>query len=68
MLLEKLVSRTSVATIVGVSPTALHHFIRTRKLDPKVFEGPDTGASPLEHHFASIWSTSSLRAHFRPDP
>lgn len=35
MLLEKEVSKASIAKIVGVSRTALHHFIRTRKLDPK---------------------------------
>jgi len=32
MLLEKGVSKASIAKIVGVSPTALRHFIRTRKL------------------------------------
>jgi hypothetical protein len=35
MLLEKEVSKRSIAKIVSVSPTALRHFIRTRKLDPK---------------------------------
>jgi hypothetical protein len=39
LLLEKDVSKTSVAKIVGVSPTALRHFIRTRKLDPKASKG-----------------------------
>src|SRR3954452_3767226 len=38
MLLEKTVSKASIAKIVGVSRTALHHFIRTRKLDPKAPE------------------------------
>ena len=35
MLLKKEVSKASIAKIVGVSRTALHHFIATRKLDPK---------------------------------
>src|ERR1700712_5389675 len=32
LLVEKTVSKASIAKIVGVSRTALHHFIRTRKL------------------------------------
>jgi DNA invertase Pin-like site-specific DNA recombinase len=36
MLLEKEVSKASIAKITGVSRTALHHFIRTRKLAPRV--------------------------------
>jgi DNA invertase Pin-like site-specific DNA recombinase len=39
MLLEKEVSKASIAKIVGVSRTALHHFIRTRKLAPRVSKG-----------------------------
>ena len=39
MLLEKTVSKASIAKIVGVSRTALHHFIRTRKLDAKASKG-----------------------------
>lgn len=35
LLLEKKVSKTSIAKIVEVSRTALLHFIRTRTLDPK---------------------------------
>ena len=35
MLLEKEVSKRSIAKIVDVSPTTVRHFIRTRKLDPK---------------------------------
>lgn len=35
MLLEKTVSKASIAKIVGVSRTALHHFIKTRKLTPE---------------------------------
>ena len=38
MLLEKEVSKASIAKIVGVSSTNLRHFIRTRKLDPKAPE------------------------------
>jgi DNA invertase Pin-like site-specific DNA recombinase len=38
MLLEKEVSRASIAKIMGVSSTNLRHFIRTRKLDPKAPE------------------------------
>jgi DNA invertase Pin-like site-specific DNA recombinase len=34
ILLGKEVSKASIAKIVGVSRTALHHFIRTRKLAP----------------------------------
>jgi DNA invertase Pin-like site-specific DNA recombinase len=34
LLLQKQVSKTSIAKIVEVSRTALLHFIRTRKLDP----------------------------------
>jgi hypothetical protein len=36
MLVEKEVSKASIAKIMGVSSTNLRHFIRTRKLDPKV--------------------------------
>jgi DNA invertase Pin-like site-specific DNA recombinase len=39
MLLEKQVSKASVAKIVGVSSTNLRHFIRTRKLDSKAPSG-----------------------------
>ncbi len=39
MLLGKEVSKASIAKIVGVSRTALHHFIRTRKLNPKASKG-----------------------------
>jgi hypothetical protein len=38
MLLEKQVSRASIAKIVGVSSTNLRHFIRTRSLDPEAPE------------------------------
>jgi DNA invertase Pin-like site-specific DNA recombinase len=46
LLLEKTVSKTSIAKIVGVSRTALHHFIRTRKLDPKALKGKTRGRRP----------------------
>lgn len=39
MLLEKTVSKASIAKIVGVSRTALHHFIRTRKITPATSKG-----------------------------
>jgi DNA invertase Pin-like site-specific DNA recombinase len=39
MLLGKEVSKASIAKIIGVSRTALHHFIRTRRLDPKDSDG-----------------------------
>jgi predicted transcriptional regulator len=39
MLLEKTVSKASIAKLVGVSRTALHHFIQTRKLNPKASKG-----------------------------
>ena len=35
ILLQKEVSKASIAKIVGVSKTALHHFINSRKLNPK---------------------------------
>ena len=35
ILLQKQVSKASIAKIVGISKTALHHFINSRKLDPK---------------------------------
>jgi DNA invertase Pin-like site-specific DNA recombinase len=43
MLLEKTVSKASIAKIVGVSRTALHHFIRTRKLAVKASRGETRG-------------------------
>src|SRR3954454_7290457 len=46
MLLEKTVSKASIAKIVGVSRTALHHFIRTRKLNVKGPEGKARGRHP----------------------
>ena len=46
ILLEKTVSKASIAKIVGVSRTALHHFIRTRKLDPKASKGKTRGHRP----------------------
>jgi DNA invertase Pin-like site-specific DNA recombinase len=39
MLLEKTVSKASIAKIVGVSRTALHHFIQTRKLNVNASKG-----------------------------
>ena len=35
ILLQKQVSKASIAKIVGVSRTAMHHFINSRKLDPQ---------------------------------
>jgi DNA invertase Pin-like site-specific DNA recombinase len=46
LLLEKTVSKASIAKIVGVSRTALHHFIRTRKLNPKASKGKTRGCRP----------------------
>jgi DNA invertase Pin-like site-specific DNA recombinase len=46
ILLEKTVSKASIAKIVGVSRTALHHFIRTRKLAPKASKGKTRGRRP----------------------
>jgi DNA invertase Pin-like site-specific DNA recombinase len=46
VLLEKTVSKASIAKIVGVSRTALHHFIRTRKLAPKASKGKPRGRRP----------------------
>ena len=39
MLLEKEVSKASIAKIMGVSSTNLRHFIRTRKLAPEASKG-----------------------------
>ena len=39
LLLEKEVSKASIAKIVGVSPTNLRHFIQTRKLAPESLSG-----------------------------
>ena len=38
MLLQKEVSKASIAKILGASTTSLRHFIRTRKLDPKALK------------------------------
>ena len=46
MLLEKEVSRRSIAKIVGVSSTNLRHFIRTRQLEPKASESRVRGRHP----------------------
>lgn len=46
MLLEKEVSKRSIAKIVGVSPTALRHFIRTRKLAPEASKCRARGRRP----------------------
>jgi DNA invertase Pin-like site-specific DNA recombinase len=46
MLLEKEVSKASIAKIVGVSSTNLRHFIRTRKLNAKGSEGKARGRRP----------------------
>jgi DNA invertase Pin-like site-specific DNA recombinase len=46
MLLEKEVSKASIAKIVGISRTALHHFIRTRKLEPAGSNGRSQGRRP----------------------
>jgi DNA invertase Pin-like site-specific DNA recombinase len=39
MLLEKEVSKASIAKILGVSPTNVRHFIRTRNLTPETSKG-----------------------------
>jgi DNA invertase Pin-like site-specific DNA recombinase len=46
LLLEKTVSKASIAKIVGVSRTALRHFIRTRKLNPTASKGRTRGHRP----------------------
>ena len=43
MLLEKEVSKASIAKIMGVSATNLRHFIRTRKLTPETSKGGSKG-------------------------
>jgi DNA invertase Pin-like site-specific DNA recombinase len=46
LLLEKQVSKASIAKIVGVSSTNLRHFIRTRKLASEVSKGRDRQRRP----------------------
>src|SRR3954471_21654731 len=46
MLLEKEVSKASIAKIVGVSSTNLRHFIRTRKLASEASTGRDRQRHP----------------------
>ncbi len=46
MLLEKQVSKASIAKIVGVSSANLRHFIRTRKLAPEAPKGRDRRRHP----------------------
>ncbi|MGZ3318568.1 MAG: recombinase family protein [Isosphaeraceae bacterium] len=46
MLLEKQVSKASIAKIVGVSSTNLRHFIRTRKLASEASKGRDRQRHP----------------------
>jgi DNA invertase Pin-like site-specific DNA recombinase len=46
LLLEKEVSKRSIAKIVGVSATALRHFVRTRKLAPEASKGRARGQQP----------------------
>jgi hypothetical protein len=43
LLLEKGFSRWSIASIVGMLPAALRHFMRARKLDPRVSTGRTEG-------------------------
>ena len=46
LLLEKEVSKRSIAKIVGVSPTTLRHFVRTRKLTPEASKDRDRPRRP----------------------
>lgn len=46
MLLEKDVSKASIAKIVGISRTALYHFIQTRRLVPKTSRGQTRSRRP----------------------
>jgi DNA invertase Pin-like site-specific DNA recombinase len=46
LLLEKEVSKRSIAKIVGVSATALRHFVRTRKLAPEASKVRARGRRP----------------------
>src|SRR3954465_1194164 len=46
MLLEKEVSKRSLAKIMDVSPTNLRHFIRTRKLAPEAPKGTSKSKTP----------------------
>ena len=46
ILLQKQVSKASIAKIVGVSRTSMHHFINSRKLDPKASLPPARAHHP----------------------
>ena len=52
----KRVSKASIAKILGVSRTAMHHFINSRKLAPQCFTAAVSGSSRLKDIFAVIWS------------
>ena len=49
MLLEKEVSKASIAKIVGVSSTNLRHFIRTRELTPETPKGTSKSRGRQRH-------------------
>ena len=49
MLLEKQVSKASIAKIVGVSSTNLRHFIRTRELTPETPKGTSKSRGQQRH-------------------
>jgi DNA invertase Pin-like site-specific DNA recombinase len=49
MLLEKEVSKASIAQILGVSATNLRHFIRTRKLAPETVKGGSKSRGRQRH-------------------
>jgi DNA invertase Pin-like site-specific DNA recombinase len=55
LLLEKEVSKASIAKIVEVSRTALVHFIQTRKLAPKASKGRDRKNIPSRICLQKIW-------------
>ena len=57
ILLQKQVSKASIAKIVGVSRTSMHHFINLRKLDrSQSFTAAGTSLSSLKDMFAAIWA------------
>ena len=61
MLLEKEVSKASIAKIVGISRTALHHFIRTRKLDRWAQMADHKGSVLRAYFYSNLGGTLTQR-------
>ena len=61
ILLQKQVSKASIAKIVGVSRTAMRHFINSRKLDSKASQPQSPTHRPYKDIFAAIWAVPLKR-------